>query len=50
MRRILADVFSDRRMRIGVDEAQNTIVVAGTPEQLEEVQRLLQALDQAPEK
>jgi hypothetical protein len=50
MRRILADVFGNQPMRIGVDEDQNTIIVSGAPEQLEEVQRLLEALDQAPNK
>jgi type II secretory pathway component GspD/PulD (secretin) len=50
MRRVLADVFSDQPMRIGVDEDQNTIIVSGTREQLEEVQRLIEALDQPTHK
>ncbi len=44
--RVLADVFGDKPMRIGVDEAQNTVIVAGAREELEEVERLLQVLDQ----
>jgi type II secretory pathway component GspD/PulD (secretin) len=46
VQRVLADVFGDRPMRIALDEASNRVIVAGAPEQLEEVERLLQALDQ----
>jgi type II secretory pathway component GspD/PulD (secretin) len=44
---LMERMFGDKDVRIGVDEATNTVIVSGNTEQLRTIEALLQRLDES---